>query len=239
MNYYYNFTTGLIDGLLTRMAIEPYAFAKSSNDPILQEGGRLTEATSDDWTYSKYLNEKVIRNNVIDFKAPMPGKLHDNSRAFGTKTIPIDKYLREYLENLNADIFSPSTSAKEIDYNKEYGCPFNQATKVKLLTLKWIAGIQALTKDIVVVDKESLEAIGLEGASPLDIKKSFDKLFYNNIVHSSYDKGKWYVKLGRRDIAVGEGPGYINMRIGIPYLEDKIKAYHIVLKESLLTLENK
>lgn len=199
MNYYFNYTSGLIDNLLVRTKAENYTV----------DGKRA---------------------NVTDPKAPMPGRLHDQSRAFGELCIPIDghkrSFLRDYLDKLQ---MKPSTG--DINYDVEYASPFGNEINKLLLLFKWITGIQSITKDTVHITKEDLKAIDMEHMSTLDLKKTFSKIFWNSLVTNMWNDGIWTVKIGSRDLRVGEGPGYINMRVSIPHLVQKIEEYHNNLKD--------
>jgi len=212
MNYYYNFTTGLIDGLIMNIGNDTYCRNVPDNKHY-------------DY-YSRVRKTKVDRNNVTD-------------AILGKKT-PIDTYLRLHLHALSQDVIIDDNKGKPIfNYTHEYPTVFPNNINRMLLIFKWIAGTQALTKDVVIITREDLQSLELATDSPSKLKAKFEDLFHKSIVYSTYEDGKWKIKLGSRSLMVGEGPGYINMRIGIPFLEDRIKAYHIVLKESLLTLENK
>lgn len=171
------------------------------------------------------------RANVTDTKAPMPGRLHDQSRAFGELCIPIDghnrSFLRDYLDKLEM-----KASTGEINYDFEYASPFGNDINKLLLLYKWITGIQSITKNTVQITKEDLKAIDMDHMSTLDLKKTFNKIFWNSLVINTWNDGIWNIKVGGRDLRVDDGPGYINMRIGIPHLLEKIKEYHTNLKVS-------
>lgn len=227
MNYYFNYTSGLIDGLLKRTGTEDYVIVEGSTDPgKTNKYGRTIPR--EHILYSSLINKKVIPQNWIDTET-MPGKIYDQSRNTGDTWIPIDghkkSYLREWLSKNESTIFTPSTS-NEVDYDKEYKSPFDNNIDKMLLILKWIAGIQSITGKTVEITREDLKAIDMEHKSTMDIKIAFDKIFPKSIVYSSYDSGTWSIKLGTRDIRTGNGPGYINMRINIPHLVENIETYH-------------
>lgn len=221
MNYYFNYNTGLIDGLLTRLGIEDYAFAEGTQDP------RANEVPNDLYMKSRTLGKKVKRNNVLQSNVMVGGPITEKSRNTGHKTEPIDKYLRNWLHKQAMEAV-----LEDFDYDHEYYSPFDNNINKLLLILKWITGIQSITRNMVEITKEDLKAIDMDHKSVMDIKIAFDKLFYNSIVYSSYDAGTWSIKLGTRDLKVGEGPGFINMRIDIPHLVTKITEYHTNLKQN-------
>ena len=200
MNYYFNYTSGLIDNLLVRTKAENYTV----------DGKRA---------------------NVTNPKAPMPGRLHDQSRAFGELSIPIDgtnrSFLRDYLDKKEM-----KAGTGDINYDHEYASPFSNEINKLLLLFKWITGIQSITKNVVQITREDLKAIDMEHMSTLDLKKTFGKLFWNSLVTNMWNDGVWTIKVGGRDLRVDEGPGYINMRISIPHLVDKITEYHNNLKQT-------
>jgi len=215
MKYYFNFTTGLIDGLLTRLGHENYTAEENESKALALPPDRLV--------YSKYLKKKVIRNTIKESEAFNPGHVSDKSRNTGSIDYSLDERLHNffYKEELIPD-FDP----KNINYSKEFKSPFDNITNVMLCFFKLITGIQSITRQYVVIDKKLLEKLDLDGASVMDWKIAFDKRFYNQIVSSHYEDGKWYVKLGSNCLKVGDGPGHINILIQKENIINKIEQHH-------------
>jgi len=221
MNFYTNWKTGFIDGLLTRIAYTDYAIAKKEEDPKWNTIPYELEL------YSKALKTKVKRLNLVQKEVAVGGPTTERSRSFGSKLMPIDTYLKTFMMKKN---MIPSMG--NIEHSKEYNSPFENSINRMLLVYKWILGIQAITKDTVVISKEELVKLGMDHKSVMDIKKAFDKLFYNNIVTSYYEDHKWFIKLTGGSFGMAEGPGYINISIPIPGLVKKIKEHHKELQQN-------
>ncbi len=220
MNYYNTFTTGTIDSLLMNIGKDGYAIPVD----LETDGDRKTEAHY----YSKIRKKRMIRNNVGKSKVRVGGPTTDKSRAFGYEITPVDTFLRTYLHKEAMEAVM-----EDFNYEHEYASPFDNGINQMLLIYKWIIGLQSITKNIVDITKDDLAKLGMDHKSVMDIKIAFDKLFSHEIVKSTYDSGTWFIKLGGRSLLVGEGPGYIKIKMQIPALEDKIKAYHNELQAEL------
>lgn len=218
MNFYTNWKTGFIDGLLVRTCYQDYAM--SNKDP------KWNDYPQDLELYSRLLKTKVKRLNMIKANVPVGGPTTDKSRAFGTSTTPIDDHLKTFMMKKS---LIPSTG--DIDHSKEYVSPFDNKINRMLLIYKWILGIQAITKDTVAISKEELALLEMDHKSVMDIKIAFDSLFYNSVVSSSYESGTWYIKLTGGSFGISEGPGFINISIPIPSLINKIKKHHESLQQ--------
>lgn len=192
MNFYTNFSTGLIDGLLMKQ-----------ND----NGYWVTE------------NGKKTRNNIIKRDA------FGNNRS-GNVTQDIDTYLREWL------LKQEMKPVANLDYDYEHPTPFDNKINKILLLLKWIIGIQKI-KGVAEITKEDLKELDLDFSLTTLHKLLFavDKCLVTNSFNE--DETILIVKVGSRELKSGVGPGYVNMRISIPYLMDKITAYHEKLKNEV------
>jgi hypothetical protein len=216
MNYYRNFTTGVIDGLLTRMATEGYSLKE--DDP------KFNSMPSETKLYSRYLKQKVVRDNVLENNAMNSGGIGDKSRVTGVKYKSQTKYLFEYLNK--ADLKALDNNEHNWDWSTEFSSPFDNATDIMLCFFKLITGMQSITRKAAVIDRDLLVRLELDVASVVAWKKEFERLFYNEIVSSYYEEGKWSIKLGGGCLRIGEGPGYINLKIQKENLINNIEEYH-------------
>lgn len=195
-------------------------FTTATIDALLQntmkDGYCLeTTSTSEKTYYSTIYKKKVKRNN------------HDTAAGSG-RSIPVDTYLRSFLHKEAMEAVMG-----DFNWEHEYVSPFDNGINQMLLIHKWITGLQSLTKDIVSIKKTDLAKLDMDHKSVMDIKIAFDRLFPTEIVKSTYDSGTWFIKLGGRSLRIGEGPGYIKIKMQIPYLIEKIKADHDTLKTEL------
>lgn len=199
MNYYNTFTIGTIDSLLQNTMKDGYCLEETSR----------TKRTH----WSKLTKKGVRRLNQMITRDEM-------GRQIGTAESP-DKFLRNFLHKEAMEAVM-----EEFNYKHEYASPFDNGINQMLLIYKWISGRQSITKEMVLISKDDLAKLGMDHKSVMDIKIAFDKVFPHEIVKSTYDSGTWFIKLGSRSLMVGEGPGYIKIRMQIPALTEKIKAYH-------------
>jgi len=206
MNYYNTFTIGTIDSLLQNTMKDGYCLEEPSRDKRTH-WSKLTKKGV------RRLNERITRDEM--------------GRQIGTAVSP-DKFLRNFLHKQAMEAVM-----EDFNYEHEYASPFDNGINQMLLVYRWITGQQSLTKEIVSIDKADLVKLGMDHKSIMDIKIAFDKLFPHEIVKSTYDSGTWFIKLGGRSLLVGEGPGFIKIKMQIPALEDKIKAYHNELQAEL------
>lgn len=221
MNYYRNFTTGTIDGLLARLGIEGYVL--KSDDP------KFETYPKEEMIYSRYLKEKVGRDNILEKHTFNDGYQGDRTRSTGNKTRCETKYLYEFL--CKQELRAIDKDDTNWDWNLEFGSPFDNGTNIMLCFFKLITGMQSITRKPAVITRELLQTLELDVASVYEWKKQFDKLFYNSIVHSYYEDGEWHIKMGGGCLKVGEGPGYVNLKIQKENLINKIEEYHNELLE--------
>lgn len=206
MNYYNTFTIGTIDSLLQNTMKDRYCLEETSPSKRTH-WSKLTKKGV------RRLNQRIARDEM--------------GRQIGTAESP-DTFLRNFLHKEAMEAVM-----QNFNYQHEYASPFDNGVNQMLLIYKWITGLQSLTKEIVLIDKSALAKLGMDHKSVMDIKIAFDKLFPYEIVKSTYDSGTWFIKLGSRSLLVGEGPGYIKIKMQIPALEEKIRKHHDDLKTAV------
>ena len=212
MNYYFNFSTGLIDTLLLKTKAEHYFNQQNLNQKNL----------------SKYRG----RNNIEKIDGHYVGTTNGHKTSMG-----LDEFVYSHLA---AQSLKPSINT-ESNYETEFVSPFPDEINKMLLLLKWVAGIQSITGEWAVeITKDTLKEIEMDHISPMDVKILFEKLFkYTPIlIKSIYEKGTYTIKLGPRDLLCELGPGRVNIRLDYPHLLDKIQQHHNKLKEEQKVLND-
>lgn len=201
-NYYKTFTTGLIDGILIREDKKVPAHTAEYYDH-----GRKVEGY-------KYYQETSLRRMLNASKTLKKHMEHRDGITTEGLVIKnnIDTCVYDYLCKLE---LKPSFG-NDIDYTYEFAPPFTDTVNKMLLILKWVAGIQSITKsNQITITKEELSEIGLN-MSPLDLHKAIKAIFKDAAFSKNvYNHDERYVVLGvgGRDLQVSEGYGYVNLKM--------------------------
>jgi hypothetical protein len=199
--FYTTFPMGLIDGMLTRLKVEPYVIFAPTSVPNAT-GGTTTE--------TRWIKDDVIQSNIF------------GEKRTGSKKTPTSEYLFNFL--CQKDL--RPTMGKDIDYSVEFTSPFEDKITRMLLLYKYVAGLQAISNDTVTLKTSDIAELGLS-LTALDAKIAFDKMFPNSYVINRFDDKKWQIKLGPRDVRVTPGPGSVQLKVtNLMGLYSKIKDLH-------------
>ena len=209
-SYYTKFSVGLIDSLLIK--------SQEHTDYLvpLTRGSGAT-ATGKDIPMGTLVRPEKTGN---DFEWMMGSSIVEKNQTW--KKITLDETVHNWL--IKSEM---KPVLEDIDYDYEYVSPFPDNITKALLLLKWIIGIQVITKDIVTITREDLAKIGYDHLSPLQLKINFDKIFgkhegikssnkqFNGCLtknHYNEDTKEWYVKIGPREVIVDNGPGSVRIK---------------------------
>ena len=185
--FYTTFPMGLIDGMLMRLKVEPYVIFAPTSVPD-GRGGTKTE--------NRWIKDDVIISNVF------------GEKRTGDKKMPTSEYLYNFL--CQKDL--RPTMGKDIDYSVEFESPFGKGNTQMLLLYKYVAGLQAINGDTVILKTSDIAELGLN-LTALDAKIAFDDTFPNSYVINKFDDKKWHIKLGPRDVRVTPGPGSVQIKV--------------------------
>lgn len=213
--YYTKFSVGLIDSLLTR----------NQNDtdyliPLTSGTGNTSGGTH---VQSGILVRPEKTSN--DFEWMMGTSMVEKHQTW--KSLDLDTTIHNWL--LKQEM---KTVLGDLDYDYEYASPFKDGLTKTLLILKWITGIQSITKQEVRISKQDLERIGLNHP-PLHYKIIFDEHYgplsshqlskitgrhtrslSGSLINNKYDPDtkEWVIKIGPRDTYVVDGPGSVRIK---------------------------
>tara|TARA_R110002153_G_scaffold272842_1_gene442214 strand:- start:47 stop:769 length:723 start_codon:yes stop_codon:yes gene_type:complete len=209
-SYYTKFSVGLIDSLLIK--------SQEHTDYLvpLTSGSGATKTGKD--VPENYLVRPEKTGN--DFEWMMGSSMVEKNQTW--KKLSTDETVHNWL--IKSEM---KPVLEDIDYDYEYKSPFDGTISKALLLLKWIIGLQVITKDTVSITREDLAKIGYDHLSPLQLKINFDKIFgktdglqYNSTKlngcltknHYNEDTKTWDVKIGPREVIVDNGPGSVRIK---------------------------
>lgn len=235
--FYFTFSTSLIDGILMTTNQENYGTPTLWENDI-QTGGfhfRDQEDTKYAWSPLTQQNKERYPKSVFvrnQYKLDAQGNkiIFDGRDRRGPLLKTIDECVYNFFEG---QYLRPSID-DQLDYEQEFSSELmSSRTCQMLLFMKWIAGLQSIQKvPFVQITKKDLEELGITNISTLDLKKSFDIVFKRSqLPKNTWEDGVWTVSVGPKDRMVGEGPGYIKIRIDQPYFLELIQNHHQKLRQ--------